>query len=86
MVKITTLSAPWRKVLLTMHVTTTVTVLGADQVLLLGISSLSGADPRTIYPAADLVGTQLIAPLAVFGLGTGVLLGVITPWGLLQYW
>jgi hypothetical protein len=69
------------------HVTATVSVLGADLVLLLlGISSVSGADPRTIYPVAHLVGARLIAPLAVVSLGSGLLLGILTPWGLLQYW
>jgi hypothetical protein len=82
-----TLSAPWRKLLLTVHVVATVSVLGTDLVLLvLGLSSLSGADPRTIYPAAHLVGARLVAPLAVLSLGTGLLLGVLTPWGLFRYW
>jgi hypothetical protein len=82
-----TLSAPWRKLLLTVHVIATVSVLGADLVLLvLGLSSLGGADPRTIYPAAHLVGARLVMPLAVLSLGTGLLLGVLTPWGLFKYW
>jgi hypothetical protein len=64
-----TLSAPWRKLLLTVHVAATVSVLGTDLVLLLlGLSSLSGTDPRTIYPAAHLVGARLVAPLAVLSL------------------
>lgn len=81
------LAAPWRKLLLTLHVATTVSVLGMDLVLLaLGIASLGGADPRTIYPAAHLVGAWLVAPLAVLALGTGLLLGVLTPWGVLRFW
>ena len=81
------LSAPWRKLLLTVHVTTAVSVLGTDLVLLvLGISSVRGADPRTIYPAADLIATWLLAPLAVVALGNGVLLGLLTRWGLFRYW
>jgi hypothetical protein len=82
-----TLAAPWRKLLLTVHVAATVSVLGADLVLLLlGLSSLSGADPRTIYPAAHLVGARLVAPLAVLSLSTGLLLGILTSWGLFKYW
>jgi hypothetical protein len=74
-------------VLLTAHVATAVSVLGTDFVLLvLGISSVGGADPRTIYPAADLIATWLLAPLAILALGTGVLLGLITHWGLFRYW
>jgi hypothetical protein len=82
-----TLAAPWRKLLLTIHVAATVSVLGTDLVLLLlGLSSLSGADPRTIYPAAHLVGARLVAPLAVLSLSTGLLLGILTSWGLFKYW
>jgi len=82
-----TLAAPWRKLLLTVHVATTVSVLGTDLVLLvLGLASLSSADPRTIYPAAYLVGAWLVAPLAVLSLTTGLLLGALTQWGLFRYW
>jgi hypothetical protein len=81
------LSAPWRKLLLTVHVVATVSVLGTDLVLLLlGLSSLDGADARTIYPDAYLVGARLVAPLAVLSLSTGLLLGILTPWGLFRYW
>jgi hypothetical protein len=81
------LPTPWRKLLLTLHVATAVSVLGTDLVLLvLGISSVRGADPQTIYPAAQLVATWLLAPLALVALGTGVLLGLLTQWGLLRYW
>ena len=81
------LSALWRKLLLTLHVVATVSVLGTDLVLLLlGLASLGGANPQTIYPAAYLVGVWLVAPLAVISLGTGLLLGVLTSWGLFRYW
>jgi len=81
------LSPRWRKLLLTIHVASAVSVLGTDLVLLvLGISSVRGADPQTIYPAAHLVATWLLAPLATLALGTGVLLGLLTQWGLLKYW
>jgi hypothetical protein len=83
----TTLPAPWRKLLLTIHVIATVSVLGTDLVLLvLGLTSLGGADPRTIYPAAHLVSAWLVAPLAVLSLLSGLLLGILTPWGLFKYW
>jgi hypothetical protein len=82
-----TLSSPWRKLLLTVHVVASVSVLGIDLVLLaLGLSSLSGADPLTIYPAAYLVGSRLVAPLAALALSTGLLQGILTPWGLFRYW
>ena len=73
------LSSQWRKPLLTVHVATAVSVLGTDLVLLvLGISSVRGADPQTMYPAAHLVAGWLLAPHAVVALGTGVLLGLLT--------
>jgi hypothetical protein len=82
-----TLPALWRKLLLTVHVVATVSVLGTDLVLLLlGLASLGGANPLTIYPAAYLVAARLIAPLALLSLGTGLLLGILTPWGLFNYW
>ncbi len=81
------LSPRWHRLLLTVHVATVVSVLGTDLVLLaLGISSVRGADPRTIYPAAHLVATWVLSPLAALALGTGVLLGLLTHWGLLRYW
>lgn len=82
-----TLRARWHTVLLTVHVGATVSVLGADLALLaLGLTGLGGADPLTIYPAARLVAARLIAPLAVLSLGTGLLLGLLTRWGLFRYW
>jgi hypothetical protein len=78
-------SAPGRhRLLLTVHIGVTVAVLGADLALLaLGIAGLRGTDPRTIYPAAHLLGQWLAAPLAVASLATGVLLAATTaykPW------
>jgi len=83
----TSVSPPRRKLLLTVHVATAVSVLGTDLVLLvLGISSVRGADPQTVYPAADLIATWALAPLAILALGSGVLLGLLTRWGLFRYW
>src|SRR5918994_6528651 len=77
------LSPRWHKLLLTVHVATAVSVLGTDLVLLvLGISSVRAADPQTVYPAADLIATWVLAPLAILALGSGVL----TRWGLFRYW
>lgn len=82
-----TIPATWRKLLLTVHVAATVSVLGTDLVLLaLGIAGMTGSDPETIYPAAHLAGMWLVAPLAVLSLGTGLLLALLTPWGLFRYW
>jgi hypothetical protein len=82
-----TLPQSWRNLLLSVHVAASVSVLGADLVLLvLGVASVSGADPVTIYPAASLIGTWLLAPLALTALATGLTLGLLTQWGLFTYW
>jgi hypothetical protein len=47
------LPTPWRKLLVTVHVLTTVGVFGTDLVLLrLGAWSALGVEPRAVYPAA----------------------------------
>ena len=77
----------WRKLLLVAHVATSVGLLGADAgVLLLAVAGARGADPRAVYPAAHLLGTELLVPLALASLVTGVALGLLTPWGLLRHW
>jgi hypothetical protein len=77
----------WRKLLLTVHVAGSVGLLGVDgTVLALGVAGLRGSDPRTVYPAADLLGGALLVPLALAALVSGVTLGVLTPWGLLRHW
>jgi hypothetical protein len=82
-----TLPQPWRLLLLTVHVAASVGVLGADLSLLaLGIASVRGVDPVTVYPAARLIAAWLVAPLAMITLVTGVALGLLTRWGLFAYW
>lgn len=77
----------WRKALLSVHIVTAVGVLGTDAVLLaLGIAGVRDRSPETVYPAASLVGSWLVAPLAVTALVTGTLLGILTQWGLVRYW
>jgi hypothetical protein len=81
------LSPRWRKLLLVVHLVAAVGWVGAELVLLaLAVSGLRGTDPRTVYPAAGLVGVWLVAPLAVVTLGTGLLQGLLTPWGLIRHW
>lgn len=83
----TKLSPPWRQLILTIHVVTSVGLIGAALALaVLGFSSVRGADPRTTFPAAYLVEAWLVAPLAVAALLTGVLQAVLSPWGLVTYW
>jgi hypothetical protein len=80
-------SAGWRVALLTVHVVASVGAIGAALVLLtLGIAGVLGADPRTVYPAAHLVEAQVIAPLAVLALGSGLAQALLSRWGLVRYW
>jgi hypothetical protein len=82
-----TLLQPLHKLLLAVHVGASVSVLGTDLVLLaLGIASVGGADPVTIYPAAHMIGAWLLTPLALIALASGLALGLLTPWGLFTYW
>lgn len=82
------MSPPWRKLLLTVHVVVAVGLLGADAAVLALVTAgwLGGAGPVTVYPAAHLLGTALLLPLALLALVTGVALGLLTPWGLLRHW
>lgn len=81
------LSPPWRELLLSVHVIVSVGLLGTDgAVLLLAVAGWRGADPLTVYPAAHLLGADLLAPLALLALATGLALGLLTPWGVLRHW
>lgn len=73
--------------LLILHTLATVGVFGADLVLLmLGFSAVFGADPHTIYCAAHLIASNVVPPLALASVLTGVLLAQLTGWGLFRYW
>ena len=81
------LKPPWRKLLLSMHLIVSVGLLGSDAaVLMLCIAGARGADPNTVYPAAHLIGSTLLVPLALLALASGMLLGLLTPWGIVRYW
>ena len=49
-------------------------------------SGAQGRDPQAVYPAAQLIGALLLVPAALLSLTTGVLLGLLTPWGLFRHW
>jgi hypothetical protein len=76
----------WHKPLLVAHIVASVSVVGADLALLvLGLAGALGADGKSIYPAASLVASGVLVPLATASLGTGALLGISTPHGLLKH-
>src|SRR4051812_34783318 len=81
------LAPRWRKLLLTVHIGSSVGLLGTDAtVLLLAVSGARGMDPAAVYPAAQLIGSLVLVPAALLSLATGVLLGLLTPWGLFRHW
>lgn len=76
----------WRKLLLTLHVVTSVGFIGAVAAFLaLAIVGLDGA--AAIYLALPIVTWWVIVPLAAAALLVGMVSSVATPWGLLRhYW
>lgn len=80
------LSPSRRRALLSIHIVSAVALLGADAVVLaLGIAALDGWEPSTVYPAMHLVARDLMAPLAVLALISGVTLAVTSRWGLFRH-
>lgn len=80
----------WRNLLLVVHIMVAVGALSTDTILLtLGVTGLASSDPeliRAAYLAMDLLVTAVLLPLALAALGTGVLLGLGTRWGLARHW
>jgi hypothetical protein len=80
----------WRNLLLAVHIAVAVGALGTDTILLtLGVTGLASGDGeliRAAYLAMDLVVAVVLVPLAVAALGTGILLGLGTRWGLVRHW
>jgi hypothetical protein len=86
-----TMASPLRKFALTLHITSSVGLLGAVAgFLVLAIAGLTGQDARIVraaYLAMELIARFVIVPLAVASLVTGVVQSLGTPWGLFRhYW
>jgi hypothetical protein len=85
-----TFSAPWRKLMLLLHVATSVGFPGAVAGFLsLAIAGLTTSDPAiaaAVYPAMGIVTSMVILPLAVASLLIGVVQSLGTPWGLFRYY
>ncbi len=81
------LAPPWRKLLLVVHVATSVGLLGTDgTVLFLAVQGATGVEPAAVYPAAQGIGEVLLVPLALLSLLSGITLGLLTRWGLVRHW
>lgn len=77
------------KLLLLLHIVVSVGWLGVNVGnLTLAITGLTTADPGTqhaAFGAMYLVGGTLLMPVSLLALGSGVLLGLYTRWGLIRY-
>jgi len=86
-----TLSAGFRKLLLTAHVTCSVGWLGAVAgSLVLAVAGLRSEDPQLVrgaYLTMELLGWYAVVPLSLASLLTGLLQSLGTQWGLFRhYW
>lgn len=80
-----------RKFALTLHVTSSVGLLGAiGAFLALAVSGLTSQNVqmvRAVYPAMPLIARFVIVPLALVSLLTGMIQSLGTQWGLFRhYW
>lgn len=80
-----------RRLALTAHIAASVGWLGAVAAFLpLAVAGVTSRDAETVvgaYLAMELVGWYALVPLALAALATGVVQGLVTPWGLLRhYW
>ncbi len=80
-----------RKLVLTVHLVVSVGWIGtAMAYLALSVAAAAGRDPQVVraaWIAKDVIGWYVIVPLALGTLASGVLLSVVTPWGLIRhYW
>ena len=80
-----------RKALLATHLTVSLGWIGAAAAyVVLGLAAESSEDAATIRAAwigMELIGWFVIVPMALASLATGVIMGLVTRWGLLRhYW
>ena len=80
-----------RRFLLTAQVTSSVGLVGAVSVFLalatIGLTSESASTVRGVYLVMDRAAWLTLVPLAFASFGTGVIVSLVTPWGLFRhYW
>lgn len=85
-----TLTPAQRKLVLTVHVVTSVGLLGAIAAFLalavLGVAAPDEQTQRGVYPAMELIARIVILPLAASALAIGLVQALGTPWGLFRYY
>jgi hypothetical protein len=84
-----TLTRAQRKLVLTVHVVTSVGLLGAIAAFLalavLGVAAPDEQTQRGVYPAMALIARAVILPLAVTALLVGLVQALGTSWGLFRH-
>lgn len=84
------LSAPWRKLALVLHVTSSVGFMGAVAAFLaLAVTGATTSDSGLAagaYFAMPIVTWNVIVPLAFASLAIGIIQLLGTPWGLFRYY
>jgi hypothetical protein len=84
------LPARWRKTVLLAHIVVAIGWLGVTAtfvvltVAMLGVRDI--ATLRSAYAMHELMVTWLARPAALATLGSGLVLALATPWGLLRHW
>jgi hypothetical protein len=85
-----TLAAPWRKLILVLHVTSSVGFMGGVAAFLaLAVTGLATTDvalSEGAYRAMRVVTWVILVPLAWTSLIIGVIQSLGTPWGLIRYY
>jgi hypothetical protein len=83
------LPAPWRKLVLVLHVTSSLGFLGAvGTFLALAVAGATAELPiaLAVYQAMQVVTWPVIVPLAFASLVIGIIQSLGTPWGLFRYY
>jgi hypothetical protein len=90
MTRIPTLTQSWRKTILVLHIAGGVGWMGLDAGLLIlaatGLTTGSARTAAACYTAIGLVVPPVVLTLSLTMLGTGLMLGLGSKWGLLRYW
>jgi hypothetical protein len=84
-----TLTPPWRKLVLLLHVTSSVGFLGAVAAFLaLAVTGAIGEPALALaaYRSMRVITWQVIVPLALATLLIGIVQSLATPWGLFRYY
>lgn len=79
-----------RKLLLTAHILASVGWIGGVLAYIpFDLATARSTDPqvaRAAYATMDVIAREVLLPLALAALATGILISLLTPWGLFRHW